>query len=94
MGPALVRAAVTEDHTLGGVNNGNVFTYGSGGYKFKLKLLFVYFSRGNFHFQPCGRQDTLKLSHYKTKYLFKIIDSQESKKNSQKTKSKLRPQLP
>lgn len=55
MGPVLVRAAVTEDHTLGGVNNGNVFTYGSGGYKFKLKLLFVYFSRGNFHFQPCGR---------------------------------------
>lgn len=42
MGPVFVRAAVTEDHTLGGVNNGSVFTYGSGGYKFKLKLLFVF----------------------------------------------------
>lgn len=55
MGPVFVRAAITEDHALGGVNNRNVFTYSSGGYKFKLKLLFVYFSRGNFHIQPCDR---------------------------------------
>lgn len=55
MGAVFVRAAITEYHSLGGVNNGNVFAYASGGLKSKLKLLFVYFLRGNFHFQPGGR---------------------------------------